>query len=168
MAKGSIYDIEGRLIDLLVRYEEAETEEERAEALQMIAETDMDLSAKADGYARMIKNAMGEADMIGDEIKRLQAKKKARENLVERIKETLLGVMQNTGTASIQTTIGKWSIRKNPLAVNIIDDTAIPAEFRTPQPDKIDKDGIKRLYKETGEVIEGVEYVTDAVSVQLR
>lgn len=168
MTKGTIYDIEGQLLDLYVKYEEAETDEEREDILQQIAVADMSLADKADGYARLMKNAQGEAAMLGEEIKRLQAKKKARENLVESLKETMLRVMQTTETPKIQTGIGAWSIRKNPLSVNIIDDSAIPAEYRTPQPDKIDKDGIKKLFKETGEVFEGVEYVTDAVSAQLR
>jgi len=115
-----------------------------------------------------MRNAQRESLIIEEEIKRLQEKKKSRDNMVDRLKRTILKTMQLTKTPMIDTCIGKWSIRKNPLSVNIVDAEKIPVEFRIPQPDKIDKDAIKKQFKETGEVIDGVEYIDNAQYVMFR
>ena len=89
--------------------------------------------------------------------KRLVAKAKAGENLIDRLKNAMLDTMRMTDTPVIQTSIGKWRLQANPYKCVVTDWTKLPQEFREPQPDKVDIKGIIAHYKATGEVFDGCE-----------
>lgn len=103
---------------------------------------------KADGYAKVLTQVNSDAASIGLEIDRLQGKKKALENNARRIKETLQMTMELTGKRKFKTQLFSFGIQKNPASLKLdVDDIAVPKEFRIPQPDKVDKDAIKKALK---------------------
>jgi len=67
----------------------------------------------------------------------------------------------------IQTGIGKWRLQLNPPSVTVLDESLVPAEFRIPQPDKIDKTGILKHFKSTGEILDGIE-VSQATGIRFK
>lgn len=122
---------------------------------------------KAEAYARIMRNKQAEADGYKAEKERLAANQKAAENVVERLKARLLDSMQRMSLTDIQTSIGKWCIQMNPYSCQVIDEAEVPAEFHIPQPDKIDKAGILRQFRATGEILPGVE-IAQSMGIRFR
>ena len=159
MAK--LYELTDAYVSLLNQYDEAETDEDRAAIIEAIENVETDIMEKGDNYARLIRNAKTESDALDNEIKRLRAKKAAADNFIEQLKANLLFAMGIAGATEIKTTIGKWSIQKNPPKVVVTDETAIPARFLIEQPPEVDKRAIIAEFKETGELINGIDIVRE-------
>lgn len=89
---------------------------------------------KAEAYTKFILKLESEADAAAAEIKRIQALKKAKENTVARLKESLLAALMvftqedAKGIRRFETPLAKISTRKS-IAVEILDEEAIPADF---------------------------------------
>ena len=156
-----LYELTDAYVSLLNEYDEAQTDEDRADIIAQIEEVEQDIATKGENYARMIKNATADSDALADEIKRLQAKKAASDNFVKRLKENLMFAMGIAGATEIKTTIGKWYIQKNPPKVTITDEMMVPARFLIEQPPVIDKKAILAEFKQTGEVLNGIEITRD-------
>ena len=153
-----LYELTDMWSSLMADYESAESDAERAEIITALQAVECGIEQKADNYARLVKNATAEADALAEEIKRLTAKKKAAENLVDRLKENLLFAMGVAGATELKTSIGKWRIQKNPLKAVITDEKLVPARFLIEQPPVADKKAMLEEFKETGEVIPGVSF----------
>lgn len=162
-----LYELTDAYVSLLNEYDEAQTDEDRACIIAQIEEVEQDIATKGENYARLIKNATADSDALADEIKRLQAKKAASDNFVKRLKENLMFAMGIAGATEIKTTIGKWYIQKNPPKVTITDEMMVPARFLIEQPPVIDKKAILAEFKQTGEVLNGIE-ITREDSVRFR
>ena len=162
-----LYELTDAYVSLLNEYDEAQTDEDRAGIIAQIEEVEQDIATKGENYARLIKNATADSDALADEIKRLQAKKAASDNFVKRLKENLMFAMGIAGATEIKTTIGKWYIQKNPPKVTITDEMMVPARFLIEQPPVIDKKAILAEFKQTGEVLNGIE-ITREDSVRFR
>ena len=162
-----LYELTDAYVSLLNEYDEAQTDEDRAGIIAQIEEVEQDIATKGENYARLIKNATSDSDALADEIKRLQAKKAASDNFVKRLKENLMFAMGIAGATEIKTTIGKWYIQKNPPKVTITDEMMVPARFLIEQPPVIDKKAILAEFKQTGEVLNGIE-ITREDSVRFR
>lgn len=89
---------------------------------------------KAEAYAKFILKLESEADQAAAEIKRIQALKKAKENTVLRLKETLLAALMvfteedSKGIRRYETPLAKLSTRRS-TAVEVLDETVIPDDF---------------------------------------
>ena len=89
---------------------------------------------KAEAYTRFILKLESEADAAAAEIKRIQALKKAKENTILRLKESLLAALMvftqedAKGIRRFETPLAKISTRKS-IAVEILDEEQIPADF---------------------------------------
>ena len=75
----TLYELSAGYASLLDMYDQAETEDERAEILDMLASAEGDITEKAEAYARIMKNKQAEADAFKAEADRLTAKRKAAE-----------------------------------------------------------------------------------------
>lgn len=154
----SLYELSAEYAAFLDAYNRAECEEEAEEILQSLMDIHGAMEEKAEGYIRVIKNVQSDIEGYKAEAKRLTAKAKSGENLVERLKGAMLDAMKMTGTQSIKTSIGKWSTQMNPLSCDVIDPEKVPERFHVPQPDKIDKAAMIREHKATGEIFDGAEF----------
>lgn len=89
---------------------------------------------KAEAYAKFILKLESEADQAASEIKRIQALKKAKENTVLRLRESLLSALMvfteedAKGIRRYETPLAKLSTRKS-VAVEILDEQIIPADY---------------------------------------
>lgn len=154
----TLYELTEGYASLLGMYDAAETPEEREDILDMMAGVEGDISDKAEAYARIIRNKLAEAEAFKVEADRLTAKRKAAEAVVDRLKEAITTAMKLTGTQEIPTTIGKWRLTMNPWSCEVTDPDSVPEEWHVPQPDKIDRAGLLKRFRETGELIDGVEF----------
>lgn len=158
----SLYALTEIYTELLGLLDECQTPEEASGIIEQIAQVNESIGDKAEAYARIIQSKQREADSYEAEIKRMQARKKTAESLIERLKAQLLTAMVEAGASKISTSIGAWSVRRNPESVAIVDAALIPAEFLEPQPAKIDKRAMLKAHRETGEIFPGVEFVQTA------
>ncbi len=114
-----------------------------------------ELEAKADGYARVIRNMEAEAKALKDEEKRLAEKRKVCESAVERLKQNLFESMKATGKEKFKTDLFTFSIQKNggkiPVIVDVKDTADLPDDLVkiTEAPDL---DAIRKYIEETGDL----------------
>ena len=89
---------------------------------------------KAEAYAKFILKLESEAEQAAAEIKRIQALKKAKENTVLRLRESLLSALMvfteedAKGIRRYETPLAKLRTRKS-VAVEILDEQIIPADY---------------------------------------
>ncbi len=118
------------------------------------------------GYARnteLMINAMKEEE------KRLADKRKTIENKLTRFKEYVKECMDKNGITKIDTELGSLTIAKNPASIEIVNEDEIPEEYKTEVVTvKIDKTKIKNNFKETGEIPNGVNILTNNTSLRIK
>lgn len=119
---------------------------------------------KSEGYIESIARYKALAEAADVRIKEMQRIKKTAENSKRRLEERLLWALQTMGRDKVEVGLRKISLRCS-TAVNITDETAIPAEYIKVET-SVDKMRIKEALK-SGEVITGAELVTNQ-SIQIR
>jgi len=165
----NLYQITQEFLELASMIEDAGGEVNDA-ILEELAISRENFSHKAEGYARLILKWDSEIETASAEIKRIQALKKAKENSVARLKETLLFALQafgqedNKGVKRYDTALFKLSTRRS-LAVEITDEATLPDEafvFKK----EVSKTAIKKLLEE-GQELEGAG-MKENVSLQIK
>ena len=125
---------------------------------------------KAEAYAKFILKLESEAEQAAAEIKRIQALKKAKENTVLRLKETLLAALMvfteedAKGIRRYETPLAKLSTRKS-QAVEVLDEQLIPADFWVIKKE-VSKSTISQAIKD-GEEVPGAQ-LKDNISLSIR
>ena len=155
----TLYELSAEMAGYINAYDAAETEEERAEIAQSLVDLHGEITDKADGYAKVMRNKLAEAEALKKEAKRLTDKAKAAESLAERLKNVMFDAMKLTGQTEIPTSIGKWRVQNNPWSCEVVDIDKIPIQYHIKQEDKIDKAGLLKQFALTGEVVDGCEFV---------
>ena len=150
-----LYELTGEYIQLMQMLEDASVEDEAEIAAAMEAIAD-DIEEKADAYARIMKNLLGDVDALEQEEKRLKARRTALENRVDRLKTAIQNAMQLTGTKKLKTSIGNWGIQNNPPSVRIINQEAIPAEYWKQSAPQLDRRALLEDMKQ-GLIVDGCE-----------
>ena len=118
-----------------------------------------ELEDKAINVTKFLRNMEAVADAIKEAEESMAKRRKALENRVKWMKDYLKGSMEHTGISKIECPFFKLSIQKNPAAVNIFDETAIPEHFKEQIISwKIDKTAIKNAIK-AGEAVKGAELI---------
>lgn len=113
----------------------------------------IEIENKGDGIIKFIRNEEASLKVIDEEIKRLQALKKSKNNKIKNMKNYLKHCMNLMGMKKIEGNLGRISIRKNPVSLEIADESLIPAIFIKEEIIKtIDKNAIKYVIKEGGSV----------------
>lgn len=148
----TLYELTGQFLELL---EMAEDEEISTDALKDTMEAvGIEFEEKAENYAKVIKQLEMEAYGYKAEVKRMTKKMKVVEANIDRIKKNLEKSMLATGKTKFKTALFSFGIQKNSPSIDLLDEENVPADFRTPQPDKIDKKAILDFLKETNEPVE--------------
>ncbi|MGX2956392.1 siphovirus Gp157 family protein [Ursidibacter arcticus] len=148
-----LYDLNESYQNLLelLDNEEFQDNEDIINALETIKE---EFSEKADNVVRLIKNAEAEATAIAPELKRLTARKQARENLAKRLKQYLL---ENMTEQKIKTNLFTISVAKTQAVDVQVPVNNLPLAYQkiSIEPNKTE---LKKAIK-AGEVIEGVSLI---------
>ena len=163
----SLYALRNELVEWMAAWEAAETDEDREYFESQIIDVTGDFDAKCDDYAKLIRNVQADVEGYKTEIARLTALKRSGEDFIEHLKARLTEAFEATGRREVRTSIGKWSLRTNPVSCEVTDEAKVPDRFRVPQPDKIDRKALIDWYKLTGEIVDGCEFVRKK-GVQLR
>ena len=146
----TLYQIQDRFLETLEMAESGEYEETTInDTLETI---EWELEEKADNYAKAITIKTGEMETIKKEIERLTAMKKAKENVIERLKHNLQNVMENTDKKKFKTDLHSFRIQANPPSVDITDSEMIPESYLIMQEPVISKKDILRDLKAGVEV----------------
>ena len=144
-----------RLLDLLESVD-VTSDQEYAKTLQDTLDSLNDaFEDKAEGYVMVANQLKHDIGMVKDEIDRLNEKRRAVENNLSKLQETLSQEMQATGKEKIKTPRFTIWIQNNPQSLNIVDEKNIPFEFYTPQPPKLNKRELLKHVK--SHPIDGVE-----------
>ncbi len=152
----SLYVIKEEYLDLISQIEQAEGEltPELESALTI---NKSELEVKSIAYVEVIKQRESFNARIDEEIKRLQAIKKANDNLVLRLKNNLLNAVNMFG--NFEAGFLKLSTRKSKSVEVTIDTNDLPKEFKSIKVTEApDKTAIKKAI-ESGQEIEGCRIV---------
>jgi hypothetical protein len=126
-----------------------------------------ELQHKSVNYGYVIKSFESDLSLIDEEIKRLQALKKAKIAAVDRMKETVLYAMNIYGIEKVGSPTLTVSVRNNPEATEIINEEQIPAKFKTEKVSiVIDKTAIKKAIQ-SGDNVTGA-ILTRSQSLQIK
>ena len=159
-----LYELTEAYVELLSQIEDCEGEAEEEEIIMMLNQINDDIARKADAIARMVRNLTCESNGYKAEIERMQKRKKATDNMIQRLKDHIMFSMGIAGATELRTTIGKWRIQKNPPKAVVLDESKVPEEFFVEQPPKLMTSLILQNWRETGEIPDGCDIVqTDGV-----
>lgn len=120
---------------------------------------------KIEGYCQVIRELQGDFEKYKAESDRLTARMSTIKNGIDRMKNSLLMFLRASGQSKVKGGTFTVSIGTS-KATNILDEALIPTEYKTPQPDKIDRTAIKRAI-ESGQVVAGAEIIINE-SVRIR
>lgn len=167
MSDLTLYNITNKFVDLMDKAENGELTEEEYNKLG--EELALELQNKSSNIIGYVRNSELLIEAMKAEEKRISDLRKMAENKTERFKQYVKENMEKLGLEKIQTELGILSIARNPISVEIENEEAIPDEFKNiVQTVKIDKTAIKKHFKETGEVIAGVQIVDDKTSLRIK
>jgi uncharacterized protein (DUF3084 family) len=147
-----LYEISDELLKL------ADTDDDSIDVQAELAALGMLFADKARNIASLIKNLSAEQNALNDEANRLNAKSKAIDNRIEQIKSYLQSEMIRTEQNSIRAGIFKIRLQNSPQSLIVRDVELIPNEWKQEIHEwKIDRLGILRHLRETGEIVGGVD-----------
>lgn len=160
----TLYDLTEQEKEIKAALQELEELEDKEAVERLVSINDLinaEIVEKAEGIIYIARDIESDISTIDDEIKRLQALKKRKQNAYDRLKNMVKSCLEKMGRKKIETPFGNLTIRKNPDSIKIIDESLIPEEYiKTEVVKKVDKKKIKEWLKETGEVICGTEVVS--------
>lgn len=132
---------------------------------ELVARED-EFDIKAENVAQYIKNLNVESTALSDEIKKLQTRKKSKDNKIKSMKEYLKNCMLQTGRDKIETSKVKLSIRNNAESVLIDNEKKFIEEYSDTHKEyfkfkaEISKTDIKKILQ-SGKIIDGAKLVRD-------
>ena len=158
----NLYEIDAGIknaIELLFDTVNDETGEIDAGTAEQLEALQAEKAAKLDGIGAYIKNLDSDIEGLDAEIKKLTARKKAKENKRDRLKDYVTPFIEELENKKFETARVAFSLRSSE-SVNITDETKIPAEFlKTKIESTPDKTAIKKAIK-AGAAVSGAELIT--------
>lgn len=144
----TLYELTNDYLRLLEMAQDPDVDEQ---ALKDTMEAlDGEIEAKADGYAIVLKELTSKEQLLDDEIKRLQARKKTIQNNEKNIKVNLEDAMRMTGKTKFKTERFSFGIQKNPPSVELVDDldlSLIPDDYLTYAEPTVNKKAVLETLK---------------------
>lgn len=126
-----------------------------------------ELKNKSSNFIKYIRNLQLEAEMAKQEEQRLSKIRKSKENKIENLKKYLLFALQSLEIKKLETDLGSYGVRKNPISVEILDISKIPQEFlKVKEEISVDKERLKEYFTK-GNYLEGARLV-ESFSLQIR
>ena len=154
------------------------------ELLQMAEDPDIDeqafldtlegvegaLEDKADNYAKIMRMLDGDALAIREEEHRLEARRKAIENNIKRMKQSLQYAMEATGKTKFKTQLFSFNVQNNPASV-VVDEQYIeniPERFLKYKDPEIDRKAIKDAIKAGDEDAMGIAHLEQTRGLRIK
>lgn len=143
------------------------SDEEKKLIQEFYAENNQALDSKLENTAKFIANLKGEAAMLDEELKRLQKRKKAAENLSETLKFNLDFILKKLGIKDRKVGIFKFAIQKNAPTLIIDNPDLVPDDYKTAIIN-IDKTKIKNDLKDGMKLPDGACHFEQSESLRIR
>ena len=143
------------------------SDEEKKLIQEFYAENNQALDSKLENTAKFIANLKGEAAMLDEELKRLQKRKKAAENLSDTLKFNLDYVLKKMGITERKAGIFKFAIQKNAPTLIIYKPELIPDDYKVTVT-TIDKTKIKKDLKDGMKLPEDAYHFEQTESLRIR
>jgi len=144
-----LYKITGEMLSAITLYNLAETDEQLLEVEEKLTGLQTSFNDKAIAVAKHVINTESEVVQIEAEIARLSEQKKRRDKQSEWFRGYLKNAMEATNTQEIDGVTLKLKIKKNPPAVNVLDEAQVPAQYKREKVViTLDKEAIKQSWKE--------------------
>ena len=168
MADLTLYNVSAEfdyLCDLIDR--DVLTEEEQQELTNILVNKIQD---SAEEVIQFFKTNDSHINGLKTEIAELQARKKKAEERKEYLREAITQNMKKLNLKKIETSIGNIVVpnrREISIEVTVID--KVPNEFKKSKTEiSVDKTAIKKYFKDTGEIIDGINIVQTQGKVQFK
>lgn len=162
----SLYEITNALKILQEKDIDEMSEEELVELEKELEEL---LIKKSGSIIQFIQNVQSNIDAIKSEEKRLKEVRQYLENRQEKFQNYVINCMDKIDAKEIITDSGVLRVRNNPLSVEIIDEDLVPNKYKKQIVEtKVDKNKIKEDFKNSGEMLDGVEYITTKKSLNIK
>jgi len=160
----SLFNISSEALEIVSALEETGELTPGIEAMLVINQNE--LQEKSFSYAYVVKSIEGDITTIDEEIKRLMALKKAKNNVVDRMKEAVINALHIYGLEKISSPTLTLSVRRSE-AVEIISEEQLSDKYKvtkvTTAPDKI---RIKEAIR-SGKDVEGA-VIRENYSLQIK
>lgn len=143
------------------------SDEEKKIIQEFYTENNQALDGKLENTARFIANLKGEAAMLDEELKRLQKRKKAAENLSDTLKFNLDFILKKLGIRERKVGIFKFAIQKNVPTLIIDNPELVPDEYKTAIIN-IDKTKIKNDLKDGMKLPDGAVHFEQSESLRIK
>ena len=164
MSEFSLYQI-ANAFPLLMENEEI-TDEDK---VKIKRELTMLLQQKSQNTIGYIRNIELTIEAMKSEEKRISEQRKKLERRESNFKEYVRECMEQSGLTKIETPLGTLSIAKNPISVEVINEDEIPSEYiQEIVTKKPNKKAITDNFKATGEIIPGVNILTNNYSLRIK
>lgn len=136
-----------------------------------LAQVQIEFDDKVEAIAKMMLELKANEKILATEIERLETRKKVVKGKYDWFKTYLTIEMGTAKVDKVKRPLVTVSLRDNPKqTVNILDAAIIPHEYCKHIPESYvpDKELILDHMKETGEVVKGVEIITDKKYVTIK
>lgn len=143
------------------------SDEEKKIIQEFYTENNQALDGKLENTARFIANLKGEAAMLDEELKRLQKRKKAAENLSDTLKFNLDFILKKLGIRERKVGIFKFAIQTNAPTLIIDNPELVPDEYKTAIIN-IDKTKIKNDLKDGMKLPDGAVHFEQSESLRIK
>lgn len=164
MSEFSLYQI-ANAFPLLMENEEI-TDEDKVKIKRELTLLLQQKSQNTIGYIRNIELTI---EAMKSEEKRISEQRKKLEKRESNFKEYVRECMEQSGLTKIETPLGTLSIAKNPISVEVINEDEIPSEYiQEIVTKKPNKKAITDNFKATGEIIPGVNILTNNYSLRIK
>lgn len=159
---GNLYELTNELrniVDVLENDYESLEQHEIDNIMGTLSIKSGEINTKIDNYAKVLNRMSNNVRLLGDEIKRLQEKKKYIEKNQDRLKESLITGLSNIGVSKYKTDTVSVRVSETDK-VEILDENDVPMDFKTETLSiKVDKQKIKSALKLGGTSIKGATLV---------
>lgn len=164
--KLSLYNITNDFIELFEKKENGELSEKEFNEQGNILAIDYKSKLTASiGYSRNLDLT---SEAIKNEIDRLTAMKKAVDDRNNRFKEYVKNSMEALGTLKVETELGTLSVAKNPVSVEVYDESMIADEYKKEKVTvTIDKTAIKNAIN-SGRDVQGARLIENKTSLRIK
>ena len=137
---------------------------------QVLADTfdalEGDIEAKAEGYAKVIKQLDADTTALKSEIDRLTSRKKTIENNIDRLKERLKTAMILCDKPKFKTALFSFMVQNNPEKV-VLETEDVPEKYLVQQDPKVNKTLLKEDLK-SGIDLSGIAHLEQDTSLRIK
>lgn len=163
-----LYELSDDYRKLQTELDNEETEQDSITAI--LSQVKEQFDEKVENIGKLILSLKADAEAVKLEEQRLAKRRKTLDEKAEWLKGYLQDELTNTGVEKVKGVLLTVSLRKNPPSINVVDVMQIPDRFWRviPEVREPDKKAIIEQFKATGEIIDGVEIVTDKKHLEIK